>query len=102
MCRADELKHESKAFPEGWQKFLERLRMVGLHGGGENVAFRSIPANPEQWAKAVVKDWMKSPRHRKNILRSEFRYLGVGVEPCKNRIAYITQVFSPDSGHEPD
>lgn len=101
MCRAGELRHESKAFPKGWQKFLERLRIVGLGEGGENVAFRSISSNPEQWAKAVVEDWMKSPRHRKNILRSEFRYLGVGVEPCENKIAYVTQVFSPVGGYEP-
>jgi uncharacterized protein YkwD len=101
MCHVNELRHESNAFPKGWQTFSERLRMVGLSEGGENVALRTAAANPDQWAKRVVKGWMKSPEHRRNILRSEFRYIGVGVEACRKRIIYVTEVFSRNRGREP-
>jgi uncharacterized protein YkwD len=30
-------------------------------------------------AKALLKQWMKSPGHRKNILNTKFKYLGVGT-----------------------
>lgn len=102
MCRAKKLKHESKDFPKGWQLFAQRLKIVGVGGGGENIAFRTVTASPKQWAKEVVRGWMKSPGHRRNILRSEFRYIGIGVEPCKNRLAYATQVFSPFEGRAPN
>lgn len=102
MCRAKKLKHESKDFPKGWQQFSQRLTLVGVGGGGENIAFRTVTGGPKQWAKEVVRGWMKSPGHRRNILRSEFRYIGVGVEPCKHRLVYATQVFSPFEGRAPN
>lgn len=101
MCQTGSLKHESLAFPEGWQKFYQRLQIIGLSAGGENIAYRTVQATPDQWAKAVVDGWMKSPNHRKNILRGGFRYVGVGVAPCAKRIAYVSQVFSPDTGQYP-
>ncbi len=44
---------------------------------------------------------MNSPPHKKSILEPTHRYLGVGVAPCQNRIAYVTQVFSSDAGTMP-
>ncbi len=40
------------------------------------------PKDPEQWADFIVKGWMKSPGHRKNILNAKFNYLGVAVWEC--------------------
>jgi uncharacterized protein YkwD len=101
MCETGSLKHESLAFPEGWQKFFQRLQIIGLSAGGENIAYRTVQATPDQWGKAVVDGWMRSPNHRKNILRGEFRFVGVGVVPCAKRIAYVSQVFSPYTGQYP-
>lgn len=101
MCGTGSLKHESLAFPVGWQKFFQRLQIIGLSAGGENIAYRTVQAIPDQWAKAIVDGWMKSPNHRKNILRCEFRYVGVGVVPCAKSIAYVSQVFSPSIGQYP-
>lgn len=39
---------------------------------GENIA---VQTNPE----TVVEAWMNSPGHRKNILREDVKYIGVGV-----------------------
>jgi len=43
-------------------------------GAGENIALGQ--KTPEQ----VVNDWMNSEGHRKNILNSKFKSIGVGVD----------------------
>lgn len=101
MCESKVLAHENEAFPEGWKKLIQRLKMVKVRSGAENVALRTVESDHQEWAREVVKGWMKSPSHRKNILEPMHRYLGVGVAPCENRIAYATQVFSPDPGSGP-
>jgi uncharacterized protein YkwD len=45
-------------------------------------------------ADRIVSDWMDSEGHRKNILRSDYNKIGVGVVVCSNLKAYATQVFS--------
>jgi len=101
MCAARTLEHESDAFPNGWRKFTDRLKTARLTSGAENIGYRTLREQPEKWATAVVKEWMKSPQHRKNILNPRWRYLGVGIRMCADRIAYGTQVFSLDPGRIP-
>jgi uncharacterized protein YkwD len=98
MCQAGQLIHESDRFPSGWKKFEQKLKRVGIRSGGENIAYYTTLKDPEKWARLVVRGWMNSPEHRKNILNPEYRYLGVGLEPCSNRIVYATQVFSSEIG----
>jgi uncharacterized protein YkwD len=98
MCAARSLEHESDAFPKGWKKFTDRLKNGGLTSGAENIGYRTLREQPEKWAATVVKEWMKSPPHRRNILDPRWRYLGVGIRMCADRIAYATQVFSSDPG----
>ncbi len=98
MCNAGLLAHESDKFPEGWRKFTERLAIVGARSGAENIAFGTILKDPNQWTRTVMKGWMKSLGHRKNILNPKFRYLGVAVNPCAQNLAYATQVFSDEPG----
>jgi uncharacterized protein YkwD len=101
MCGIQGLQHESDSFPRGWKRFRDRLKIVGLQSGGENVAYLSSSPEVEKWAKQVVNGWMKSPPHKKNILAARFSYLGVGIAVCKDDLAYATQVFSPDAGRLP-
>jgi len=101
MCAARSLEHESDAFPNGWKKFTDRLKAARLRSGAENIGYRTLREPPEKWAREVVNGWMKSPKHRKNILNPRWRYLGVAVRMCVNRIAYATQVFSSDPGRNP-
>ncbi len=98
MCATRTLEHESDVFPKGWKKFTDRMKIAGLTSAAENIAYRTLREQPEKWAKEIVSGWMKSPQHRKNILNPRWRYLGVGVQMCANRIAYATQVFSSDPG----
>lgn len=98
MCRTRIFEHESEAFPDGWQDFADRLKKAGLMSGGENIAYRTITRDPERWAREVVHGWMNSPRHKRNILHPSFRYTGVGIRLCGNRLGYATQVFSKHRG----
>lgn len=57
---------------------------------GENIAvgFNS----PE----SVVKGWMNSPGHRRNILDRAFTHLGVGAAICDRGRVYWTQIFGTE------
>ena len=54
---------------------------------GENVAFGFTSA------QSVLDAWMASPGHRANILRPEYRQLGVGAKQSEEGVWYIAQVF---------
>jgi len=101
MCANGTLSHESKMFPEGWRKFSDRMQAARVRSAGENIAYSTIGKGAEQWADFIVKGWMKSPGHRKNILNVKFNYLGVAVWECGGKVAYATQVFSADIGRIP-
>lgn len=54
---------------------------------GENIA--AGQRSPEQ----VVRDWMNSEGHRKNILNPEFTHIGVGYQEGGTYGTYWTQLF---------
>ena len=77
------------------RQLVERVRAEGYQYSriGENIsAGQSTP-------ESVVQGWMNSPGHRKNILNSQFRELGVGYYFLQNDggsvnyKTYWTQVF---------
>ncbi|TVQ27954.1 MAG: CAP domain-containing protein [Spirochaetaceae bacterium] len=64
--------------------------------------YRGDPIPPHTYlsaAEVVVEQWMKSPGHRENILRREYRYLGTGAAYFADRSFFgipsffYTQVF---------
>ncbi len=101
MCRTNAFLHESDAFPPGWRRFMERMKKVGVWDGGENIAYRTMAEDRKKWAASIVKGWVGSPPHLKNILDPAFRYSGVGIGQCGRRIVYVTQVFSGEPGRVP-
>lgn len=101
MCETGSFRHESDNFPEGWRRFEDRMRAAGVTCGSENIAYRTMLTDPDKWARAVVKGWMSSSEHRKNILRRDYRFLGVGFDLCEKHIGYATQIFSIGPGHMP-
>jgi len=102
--------------PEG-RTFVERYRRAGfkcairkgfLFGistnlGGENIAYNHLSSAivrrngqadaEEQLAAAVVRQWMTSPGHRRNILTRHFRREGIGVAIGKDGKVLVTQNF---------
>ncbi|MEO3887562.1 CAP domain-containing protein [Nonomuraea sp. B5E05] len=82
MAAKGRLRHTS-----GGRAFAERIKAVGFSYSliAENVAM-GYPA-----AATVLKDWLKSPGHRKNILNCSFTHIGVGYSAEKQA---WTQIFA--------
>ena len=57
---------------------------------GENLAFGDKGIK----LTAIMKLWMASESHRKNILFPEFTQIGIGIARAKNGDLYFTQVFA--------
>jgi uncharacterized protein YkwD len=80
QCQVGRISHDN---------FSARLKATGLryYGAAENVAMgQSTPA-------AVVRAWMNSSGHRRNIMNGSLTHLGVGVSRCKGSRPYWTQIF---------
>ncbi len=57
---------------------------------GENIYQAS---DDEDLPKNAVRDWMKSPGHRANILSKKWESTGIGIAKDKRGVVFITQVF---------
>lgn len=84
-------------FPPLWLIFFFGEKGVS----GENVAmmpkgkvsgFKKEIYSDKEIAKALHITWMRSPGHRRNILNSDFRKIGIGVKRRGNRF-YATELF---------
>lgn len=66
----------------------DRLRHVGYPvGGGENIAFNYTTPHD------VMLGWLYSQNHRENLLRPEYRDIGIGVAYNNEGLPYFAQVF---------
>lgn len=75
----------------GHNGFEQRVKKIsaktgGLKGWAENVAHGQISASE------VMKGWLKSPGHRKNI-EGKYNLIGIGIESSRNGDLYFTQIF---------
>jgi uncharacterized protein YkwD len=70
--------------------FAQRLRRFGVRASyiGENLATGTSPIS----AGAIVRMWIASPPHRRNLLDPGFRRIGVGVAGSSTRL--ITADFA--------
>ena len=66
----------------------QRLAACGFQGGGsENIAYGFDSA------QEVVRAWLRSPGHRRNIRAAYWHYLGVGVAQSRNGGFFWAQNF---------
>jgi uncharacterized protein (TIGR03000 family) len=88
MVRLDKMAHELEG-----KKPSDRVKETGYPGTyvGENVAYGL------RNAEDVMKGWMGSEGHRKNILEANYTEIGVGVVKGQNGALYFTQVFAKPS-----
>ncbi len=75
----------------GHEGFETRMAVVGKTEGwivasAENVAYGQLSA------EAVVKGWLNSPGHKKNI-EGNYAFTGIGVYPDKSGNLFFTQIF---------
>jgi uncharacterized protein YkwD len=67
---------------------FDRIAACGFDAsGGENIAY-GYPT-----ALAVVRAWLGSPGHRRNIELPRWRYIGVGVASSRSGLKFWTQNF---------
>jgi uncharacterized protein YkwD len=89
MARLGFLSHVG---PDG-QRLPDRARSVGIRRYsvlGENIAYNQGYEDPGALA---VERWMQSPKHRNNILSSEFRAMAIGSYIAPDGSVYLTQTF---------
>lgn len=78
MAATRNLKHQS----------LSRiLKACHLSSVSENIAYGYTSG------KSVVRAWMKSPGHRRNIMSSGVRQIGVGAVKDSHGVWWVSQVF---------
>jgi uncharacterized protein YkwD len=71
----------------------DRADRVGLHRWraiGENIAYNRGYAQPIEFA---VERWMLSPKHKQNLLGSNWQESGIGIAVTTDGTYYLTQVF---------
>ena len=73
---------------DGFDARVENIRKsIGfIYGWAENVA------EGQSSAEEVVKDWLQSPGHKKNI-EGNYNYTGIGIYKDENGNIYFTQIF---------
>jgi len=115
MCESRDLEHDAASFADRWKSLDERLKLVSLDLGSENIARErwqedNKTANPnasqaeldrrqaESTAKWLVMKWMLSDQNRTKILDPAWRHMGIGVCPCGENTVYAVQVFSEKPG----
>ena len=84
MAKQDKMAHELDG-----KNPLQRVQATGYAYAyvAENVAWN------QRTAEELLKEWMKSPHHRENILKDVFTEIGIGVARNGKGEPYYTQVF---------
>lgn len=78
--------------PFGHKGFADRMKSISsqvanVRSGAENVAHGDMTADE------VVKAWLTSPEHKKNI-EGSYRLTGIGISKDKKGGYYFTQIFA--------
>jgi len=93
-------------YAEGWAKHLRstgrfyhrswRTIVRGCHKSyaSENIARYSAGASPDKLARKIVGMWMNSSSHRRNLLSSRARTMGVGAAKSSNGRWFVVQNFA--------
>lgn len=82
----------------GHQDFDKRIVQIkknlsAFGGGAENIAYFKLPP------QAVVKKWLTSPGHKRNI-EGRYNLTGIGIIQDKKGWIYYTQIFIKDNANK--
>ena len=93
LARTRRLTHDSDT--PGRRTLAERLAAAGMTQWqliGENLAMTAGGA--EAMPAQVVRLWLDSPGHRRNLLQADFTLSGIGVARTGDGHWYVTQVYA--------
>ncbi|WP_349408463.1 CAP domain-containing protein [Pseudalkalibacillus sp. SCS-8] len=83
---------ENGYFSHNSPNYGSPFQMMQEFGVSYQSAAENIAAG-QRSAEQVVKDWMNSPGHRRNIMNGELTHIGVGYSTGGNQGSYWTQMF---------
>ncbi len=83
---------ENGYFSHNSPNYGSPFQMMQEFGVSYQTAAENIAAG-QQSAEQVVKDWMNSPGHRRNIMNRELTHIGIGHATGGNQGSYWTQMF---------
>jgi uncharacterized protein YkwD len=89
MGRGDYLSHTDSRGRDTFTRAASE-GVCGWSALAENIAYNQGFDDPVAFA---VERWMKSPKHRENILRAGFTHAGLGISQTADGRVYFTQVF---------
>ena len=94
MLRAEELKETFSHFRPDGSYFNSVILKEYRFSSGENIILaEGFETNDESdLAKLLVKEWMESPSHKKNMLDSKWGKTGIGVY-TDGETVYVSQLF---------
>lgn len=78
--------------PKG-RDVVDRIRLQGVENfksAGENIF---VGQNLRDLIDSVIRGWMESPGHKRNLLFSGYREVGTGVAVADKQSIYVTQVY---------
>ncbi len=90
MARNDYLSHIN---PEG-QNPLQRVQAAGIEGFkllAENIGSSNVT---DDRVSTIVEEWLRSPRHRENLLNPAFNTSGVAVIEAPNGRTLAVQLYA--------
>jgi uncharacterized protein YkwD len=93
LARTRRLTHESET-PDR-RTLDQRLAAAGMTDWtliGENLAMTSTSG--AELPERVVRMWLDSPGHRRNLLNGEFTLSGIGIARTGDGHWYVTQVYA--------
>ena len=86
---------DGETFPARFERFGYSLEGWSYSEVGENVG---VGSGSEGEPEAMFEAWMNSPEHRDNILREEFREIGMGASTGTYKGYSDTTVYTVDFG----
>lgn len=92
LAQRRDLSHVSKT--PGKRTIDERVHSVGLNPRdyGENLA--QLMSTPQALSRSVVRMWLNSDGHRRNMLDRTFTRAGLGIALGTDNMWYLTQDFA--------
>lgn len=95
ILRAEELKESFSHFRPDGSYFNSAIIKDFRFNSGENIiSARGFETNDiDSLAQLLVKKWMESPSHKKNLLNSKWGKTGIGVY-TDGKTVYVSQLFA--------
>ena len=80
----------------GGKRLMTRVRATGYRPRyvSENIGAAQGYSDPDAYIEVIMRGWLKSPGHRKNLLSKKSREMGSGLATGADGTVYAVQIFA--------